>query len=100
MVLWGLLYAHGQYARSLHVQEQVAVKWIFGNWRSWWQTPDGFQRVADSANATSAAGRVHGSLAIFGVNARDPMTTPALHSVWPSGRRCVCRSSQRDTMKS
>src|SRR5260370_29571284 len=42
---------------------------VLGNWRSWWRTPDGFPRVADSASATSAAGRVHGSLPIFGVNA-------------------------------
>jgi hypothetical protein len=45
---------------------------VSGNWRSWWQTAGGFRRVADSASATSAAGRVHGSLPIFGDIARDP----------------------------
>src|SRR5260370_28010840 len=51
---------------------------VLGNWRSWWQTADGFRRVADSASATAAAGLVHGSLPIFGDIARDPMTPPAL----------------------
>jgi hypothetical protein len=71
------------------IGQRLAGYGVFGNWRSWWQTPDGFRRVADSASATSAPGRVHGSLPIFGVNARDPMAAPALHSVWPSGRRWI-----------
>src|SRR5260370_4445893 len=77
---------------------------VLGNWRSWLQTADGFRRVADSASATSAAGRVHGSLPIFGVNAvykavrrlpNDSLHTSFRGSAYPAKRRNVNTTASR-----